>query len=76
MTLISNKMLLDKISIFNKTKLNIAKAIAPIKQTSVISFKQVEFEISQPKRNTAVKMKIDNFFMCYCILYFFIDISI
>ncbi|HLD52746.1 MAG TPA: SNF2-related protein [Sediminibacterium sp.] len=51
-------MLLDKISIFNKTKLNIAKAIAPIKQTSVISFKQVEFEISQPKRNTAIDFQI------------------
>jgi SNF2 family DNA or RNA helicase len=51
-------MLLDKLSFFNRTKLSIAKAVAPIKQTSVTSFEQVDFELSQPKTNSVLDFQI------------------
>ena len=51
-------MLLDKLSLFNRTKLTIAKAVAPIKQTSVTSFEQIDFEFSHPKTNSVLDFQI------------------
>lgn len=53
-------MLLDKLSFINRTKLRIAKTVAPIKQTSVTSFEQVDFEISQPKTSSILSFQIPN----------------
>jgi len=51
-------MLLDKLSLFNRTKLTIAKAVAPIKQTSLTSFEQIDFEFSHPKTNSVLDFQI------------------
>ena len=51
-------MLLDKLSFINRTKLRIAKAVAPIKEISVTSFEQVDFELSQPKTNAVLDFQI------------------
>jgi SNF2 family DNA or RNA helicase len=51
-------MLLDKLSFINRTKLSIAKAVAPINQTSVTSFEQVDFELSFPKTNSVLDFQI------------------
>lgn len=51
-------MLLDKLSFVSRTKLKIAKAVAPIKQTSVTTFKQVDFELSIPKTDSILNFEI------------------
>lgn len=53
-------MLLDKLSFTNRTKLKIAQTVAPIKQTSIASFEQVDFELSQPKANAVLDFEIPN----------------
>jgi len=42
-------MLLDKLSLINRTKLRFAQTVAPISPTSVTSLEQVDFELSQTK---------------------------
>lgn len=51
-------MLLDKLSFVSRTKLKFAKAVAPIKQTSVTTFKQVDFELSVPKTDSILNFEI------------------
>ena len=55
-------MLLDRLSYFNKVKLNIAKSVAPIKQTKVLGFENIDLQFTLPKL-TSIKdacLKIPN----------------
>jgi SNF2 family DNA or RNA helicase len=49
-------MLLDKLSLFNKAKFQIAKSISQIKQTNVSGFGEVDLLISTPKISTSLEL--------------------
>jgi SNF2 family DNA or RNA helicase len=51
-------MLTDKLTFVQRTKLKIAQTVAPIKQTHVTTFEQVDFELSQPNLSSILDIEI------------------
>lgn len=60
MTTGSSKMFLSKLSFVNRAKLRIAETVAPIKQTSLASFEQIDFELLQPKAETILDIQFSD----------------
>ena len=51
-------MLTDKLTFVQRTKLKIAQTVAPIKQTHVVTFEQIDFELSQPNVSSILDIGI------------------
>lgn len=49
----------ENLSFIQRAKLKIAQAVAPIKQTSVATFEQVDFELSQPNSSSILDIKFE-----------------
>jgi len=53
-------MLLDKLSFFQRTKLNIAKSVAPVKTTHIATFNVIDFEIPRPKSSSIIDYRLSH----------------
>lgn len=53
-------MLSDNLSFIQKAKLKIAQTVAPIKQTNVATFEQVDFALSYPNLNSVLEIAFSN----------------
>ncbi len=51
-------MLLDKLSFLQRTKLSIAKSVAPVKTIHIATFDVIDFEIPQPKSSSIIDYRL------------------
>ena len=67
----------DKLSFFQKTKLNIAKSVAPVKEKSTVTFNEIDFFLEPPSYRSSKDFLLSNITLSqdYCYFPFASSIS-